>query len=329
MAGDREPQIIPVAEKEDGTTVSAGAVAKKAPVKKAGPGKAARTGTSVLKTAVKKTAVKRNAVKRTAAKKTPVKKASVKKSGALAAVKIAPARSAGARAAVRLGRRLAGIRAAAGELAKVLDDIEKAREALEGQFQHAADANLARARGALDMLIKAAEARPLLDARRLERDLALLVESSGDLKALESRGRKRDILAVDDFLGDVARRLELAVTGTAADNLKLLNDRLVEMEAMREKLRKAVRERFRSRLQLSRSVLGSLDGAAVRLAEERLARISRELEGALAIGKALPAGKLAGKPKDLYGIDGMVKQVARRLDRVQRLLAVKTEESDG
>lgn len=226
-------------------------------------------------------------------------------------------------------RRLAGIRAAAGELGKALDAMEKARESVEGHFGKTAAANLARARGALEALEKAAGAGPLLDVRRLERDLASLVEACGELRTRKGKGRKRDILAVDDILGDAARRLELAVAGAAAGNLKLLTERLVDMESMRQELQRTVNERFRSRLEQCRKVLGALEGAAARLPSRGLDSVARELEGAVALSRACHPGKLGGKADDLYLIDGFVKQAARRLDKVGAMLAVRTEDSDG
>jgi hypothetical protein len=225
-------------------------------------------------------------------------------------------------------RRLAGIRAAAGELGKVLGEMEKARDAVEGHFRKAAAADLARARGALETLAKAAGAGPLLDVRRLEKDLASLVEACGELRTRKSKGRKRDVLAVDDLLGTTARRLELAVAGAAAGNLRLLSERLVEMEALRHEMQAAVSERFRARLEACRKVLGSLEQAAPRLPVRGLESVARELDAAVALGRACHPGKLGGKPDDLYMIDGFVKQAARRLDKVAAILAVRTERSD-
>lgn len=264
-----------------------------------------------------------------ASKPAKVRKPAVISNATKAPVNARQAGSAAVRAARRTQRRLAGIRAAAVELGKALEDMESAREAIEGQFQKAAAANLTRARGALESLCRAAGEGPMVDVRRLERDLVSLVEACGQLRSRRTRGRKRDVLAVDDFLGEAARKLELSAAGAAAGNLQLLGERLVEMENLRTDLQKTVRERFSMRLEMSRAVLGSLETGAIRLNEVGLEAVSRELNGALAQSKVCQPGKLQGKLKDLYGIDGVSKQLARRLDKVSALLAVKKEGSDG
>lgn len=308
-AGDDEPVIAAMPEKD------AKAPAPRGPARKGSPGRG-------LKTRARKKAVKMPPAGKTtrgpAMKKTVPGKARAKK-----VPREAP------RAALRLERRLAGIRAASVELGRALDEVEKARGTIEDAFAKATEANTARAMGALDTLNKAASAGPLLDARRLERELANLLETGGELRAREAKGRKRDLLAVDDFLGRAAQRLELAATGIAAENLKMLSERLSEMQALRQKLQGAIQERFRARLELSRVVLGSLGGAAVRLDEEALEAVSARLEQALALGKAFPIAKLEGRPRDLYGIDNLMKQVSKRLERVKVLVAIRREESDG
>ena len=240
-----------------------------------------------------------------------------------------PAKGTPAKAALRLEKRLAGIRAASGELSKALEEVENARLAIEEAFDKATEANLARARGALETIGRVTAAGPLLDARRLERDLQALLARSEELAGLDAQGRKRDILAVDDFLGRAARRLELAVAGAAAENLKILSGRLAETQELRQKLKSAVKERFRTRVNASRATLGELATACARLDEKSLNDVSRELDRAVALGRSLPVGKLEGKPKDLYGIDGLVKQISRRLDRVRGIVAVRTEHTDG
>lgn len=266
------------------------------------------------------------------AKKAAPKAVSKKKKAPKAAVK-APAKTAPARkparAAPRPDRRLSGIRAAAGELSRALDAVEKARATLEESFARSAAGNLDRARGALETLRRLAEAAPLVDVRRLERELAVLVEDAADLREREGKGRKRDMLAVDDFLGNAAARLEMAVTPEAGAHLKLLSERLAGLDALRRGHQAAVNERFRARLESSRKVLGALPGSAGRLDDRALSACASELESAIGLCKAFPVGRLSGKPGDLYGIDGLVKRLDRRLARVQALLSHRKEPTDG
>ena len=256
------------------------------------------------------------------AKKRPAKKQAVK----------APAKGQtgkAVKAPPKPDKRLPGIRAAAGELSRALDAVEKARSAIEESFGRTAAGNLARAQGALHTLSRMAESVPLLDVRNLERELARLVEDVGDLKDGEGKGRKRDMLALDEFLGDAAARLELAVTPAARAPLKLLSERLPGLEAIRRKHQSAVHDRFLARLVSSRRTLSALSESCGRLDKRALGGVSRELESALGLCKTLPVGKLQGKPRDLYGIDCLVKQLDRRLARVQDLLADRKEQPDG
>ncbi len=319
-AADDEPVIAAMPEHDSG----ADAPTQLGHGEKGSPGRGlkatARTKAVMMPPAGKPT--KRPAKKRTAPGKARTKKIP----GKARAKKV---RGEAPRAALRLERRLAGIRAAAMELGRALDEVEKARATIEDAFAKATEANTARAMGALDTLNKAASAGPLLDTRRLERELATLLETGGELSSREAKGRKRDLLAVDDFLGRAAQRLELAATGTAAESLRMLSGRLTEMQALRQKLQGAVQERFRARLEVSRAVLGSLGGAAVRLDEEALEAVSSRLEQALAVNKAFPLARLEGRPRDLYGIDNLMKQVSKRLERVKELVAVRTEDPDG
>ena len=262
------------------------------------------------------------AVRKAVPAKKPVARA------AKAPVKVAPARIP-ARSASRPDRRLSGIRAAAGELSRALDAVEKARAILEESFARSAAGNLDRARGALETLHRLAEAAPLVDVRRLERELAILVEDAADLREREGKGRKRDLLAVDDFLGKAAARLEMAVSPAAGAHLKLLSERLEGLDALRRGHQAAVNERFRTRLESSRKVLGALPGSAGRLDDRALNAVVSELESAIGLCKAFPVGRLSGKPGDLYGIDGLVKRLDRRLSRVQALLSRRKEPSDG
>jgi hypothetical protein len=98
---------------------------------------------------------------------------------------------------------------------------------------------------------------------------------------------------------------------------------------MRQELQGAVNGRFRSRLEHCRKVLGSLEGAAPRLPARGLQMVARELDSAVALGRACHPGKLGGKADDLYLMDGFLKQAARRLEKVSAILAVRTEDSDG
>lgn len=241
----------------------------------------------------------------------------------------APAGRTAAKAPPRPDKRLFGIRAAAGELSRALDAIEKARAALEDGFGRAAAGNLARAQGALETLRRLSESAPLLDVRNLERELARLAESVAAIKEGDGGGRKRDMLAVDEFLGNAAARLELAVTPAAEAPLKLLSERLSGLESIRRKHQSAVHDRFRARLEGSRRVLAAVLESCGRLDSRALSGVARELETALGLCKTFPVGKLQGRPRDLYGIDGLVKQLDRRLSRVQDLLADRKERPDG
>jgi len=242
--------------------------------------------------------------------------------------KLTNARRTG-KAAPKPDKRLSGIRAAAGELSRALDALEKARSSLEEGFARAAAGNLARAQGALQTLGRMAESVPLLDVRNLERELARLAEDIVGINDGECKGRKRDMLAVDEFLGDAAARLELAVTPAARAPLKLLSERISGLETVRRKHQSAVHDRFRARLESSRRTITTLSGSCGRLDKRALGGVVRELESALALCKTFPVGKLQGKPRDLYGIDGLVKQLDRRLARVQDLLANRKEQPDG
>lgn len=231
--------------------------------------------------------------------------------------------------AERPDRRLAGIRAAAGELSKALDAVERARSSLEESFDRAASGNLTRAQGALGALRRLAESGPLLDARRLERELALLVEDAGRLRKGEGKGRKRDLLAVDEFLGDAAARLELASTSAAGTHLGQLAERLAGLETLRRSHQAAIAGRFRGRLDRSRKVLEAVPGSCARLDGRSLDGVARELQSAIGLCKAFSVGRLSGKPGDLYNLDGLVKRLDRRLSRVQALLGRKKEPSGG
>jgi len=276
-----------------------------------------------------KAAVKRAATPAVkAAPKAVPKKKKATKAAARAPPKATPAKRP-YKPVPRPDRRLSGIRAAAGELSRALDAVEKARATLEESFARSAAGNLDRARGALETLRRLAEAAPLVDVRRLERELAVLVEDAADLREREGKGRKRDMLAVDDFLGNAAARLEMAVTPEAGAHLKLLSERLAGLDALRRGHQAAVNERFRARLESSRKVLGALPGSAGRLDDRALNAIVSELESAIGLCKAYPVGRLSGKPGDLYGIDGLVKRLDRRLARVQALLARRKEPTDG
>jgi len=315
-AADRAPPVKKPAVKADARAPAARKPAVKADAK------AVPTKRQAAKAPSKVLSAKRPAVKATA-RPFPSKKPAPKAPAKARTVK----RSAGAPPAA--DKRLPGMRAAAGELSRALDAVEKARAALEETFSRAAAGNLARAQGALETLRRLASTGPLLDVRRLERELAVLVEDVGDLREREGKGRKRDLLAVDEFLGDAAARLEMAATPAAGSHLKLLSERLSGLEALRRSHQAAVNERFRARLVSSRKVLGTLPDSCVRLNERALGCVVRELESALALSKAFPVGKLQGKPGDLYGIDGLVKRLDRRMARVQALLARRKEPSDG
>ena len=269
-----------------------------------------------------------------------VKKPAVKKpakamkgpSGAAKPAPAAPSRAAKkgkAPAQPRPDRRLAGIRAAAGELSKALDSVEKARSSLEESLDRAASGNITRAQGALGALRRLSDAGPLLDVLRVERELALLVEDVGDLRRREGKGRKRDLLAVDEFLYDAASRLELASTSAAGTHLGLLSERLAGLETLRRSHQAAIAERFRQRLDRTRKVLEALPATCVRLDGKTLDGVSRELQSALGLCKAFPVGRLSGKPGDLYHIDGLIKRLDRRLSRVHSLLGRKKEPSGG
>ncbi len=229
----------------------------------------------------------------------------------------------------RSDRRLAGIRAAAAELSNAINDIETARSGLQEAFARAAAGNLSRAQGALGALRRLAESGPLLDVRRLERDLAVMVEDAGGLHQREGKGRKRDLLAVDEFLGDAAARLELAATSAAGPHLKLLSERLSGLEALRRSHQAAITGRFRARLDRTRRVLAAVPDQCVRLDGRALVNLSRELQSSLGLCKAFPVSRLSGKPGDLYGIDGLVKRLDRRMAHVRSLLGRRKEPSGG
>jgi len=226
-------------------------------------------------------------------------------------------------------RRLAGIRAAAAELSRALDALLAARAGLEQSFSRAASGSLARAQGALGALRKLAESGPLLDVRRLERELAVLAEDAGGLHRRKGRGRKRDLLAVDRFLGDAAARLELAATSAAGTHLGLLSERLAGLEALRRSHQAAITERFQARLDRARRVLSAVPESCARLDVRSLDGVARELQAAIGLCKAFPVGKLSGKPADLYGIDGLVKRLDRRMENIRTILSRRKEPSDG
>jgi len=234
-----------------------------------------------------------------------------------------------ARAAGGRNGRIAAIRASTTALRKALEEIERAREAVEGHFRKTAAANMSRSRQALETLGKAAVAGPMLDVRRLERDLASLVEACGEMKTRKGKGRKRDVLAVDDLLCDAARRLEGALADATAHNARLLSERLSGMEALRHELQGNVNSRFSSRLERCRNVLVLLDGSVPRLGTGALASVARELERTVALGGKCHPAKLGGKADDLYLIDGFLKQAARRLERVAAIMAVRSGDSKG
>jgi hypothetical protein len=241
----------------------------------------------------------------------------------------APTRKKPAGKAPGPDRRLAGIRAAAAELSRALDSILAARAGLEQSFSRAASGSLARAQGALGALRKLAESGPLLDVRRLERELAVLAEDAGGLHRRKGKGRKRDLLAVDRFLGDAAARLELAATSAAGTHLGLLSERLSGLEALRRSHQAAISERFQARLERARKVLSAVPEACARLDGRSLDVVARELQTAIGLCKACPVGKLSGKPADLYGIDGLVKRLDRRMEKIQSILSRRKEPSDG
>jgi len=213
---------------------------------------------------------------------------------------------------------------AAGHIQKSLDDIEKARQAIEGHFREAAESNLERAHDAVDILSKAARVGPLLDVRGLEKDMALLVDASGELRARKGKGRKRDVWAVDGLLGDAARRLEGAVAGATARNLGLLTERLTELGELRNELQGKVNERFRARLDSSRRVLALLVSKGAAIGPQGQEAVARELDEIAALGRKCHPGNLGGKLDDLYTIDRFVKQVARRLEKVAAIMAAGT-----
>ena len=219
------------------------------------------------------------------------------------------------------------IRLDAREVRKSLDAIERARHAIEGHFREAAESNLSRARDALGTLARAARDGPLLDVRRLEKDLALLVEASGELCGQKVRGRKRDMLAVDGLLGDAARRLEGAVAAATAHNLGLLSERLTDMEAMRRELQGKVNARFSARLDRARSVLAAVEKAGASLPAEGQKAVARELDTIRALGRKAHPGMLGGKAQDLYTIDRFLKQAARRLEKVAAIMDAGTKHS--
>jgi hypothetical protein len=197
------------------------------------------------------------------------------------------------------------------------------------QFRESASRNLGRARTALESLNKVARSSPLIDARRLERDVSELVGAWDALRTRGSAGRKRDILMLDEFFGKAATTLETAAASRAAEHLTLLQERVGEMQEVRGSIEKAVDERFQTRMNGSRQALSTLSEAAARMSEGSMDRISAELERALELGKAFAPGRLEGRPEDLYTIDGLLKQVARRMERIHDILSVKTEQSDG
>jgi len=228
----------------------------------------------------------------------------------------AAGRKAGKEGAGR-ARHLAAISDSAARLSTALDALEKARTALEDSFQRAAARNLSRAQAALGTLRRLAEAGPILDARRLERELSVLVDEAGDLADRNARGRKRDLLAVDRYLGDAAARLELAATPATGAHLELLSERLAGLESARHKHQAAIQGRFRSRLGNARKVLGSLPAACAGLDGRALERVFRELEPAVKLCRAVRVEKLQGRSGDLYDIDGLAKRLERRLSRVR------------
>jgi hypothetical protein len=270
-----------------------------------------KAATPVAKTAVMAVQTKRH--RRKAAVKAPAK--------------ARPGRTG--RAPPKPDRRIAGIRAAVGELSRALDPVEKARATLEESFARAAAGNIARAQGALETLRRLSDSAPLLDVRNLERTLGRLAEGVDDLKDIEGKARKRYLLAVDRFLDYAAARLELAVTPAAGAPIKLLSERLATMEALRARHQSAVQDRFRARLDNSRRVLAAVAESSDHLDRKALGDVARELESALCLSKAFAVGKLQGKPRDLYSIDGFVKRLDRRMARVQALMARKKEPSDG
>jgi hypothetical protein len=233
------------------------------------------------------------------------------------------------RAAGGRNGRIAAIRASTIALRKALEEMERAREAVEGHFRKTAAANMTRSRQALETLGKAAVAGPLLDVRRLERDLASLVEACGEMKTRKGQGRKRDVLAVDDLLRDAARRLEGAVADATAHNVRLLLERLSDIEAIRHELQGKVNSRFSSRLERCKNVLVLLDGSAPRLGTGALASVARELDRTVALGRKCHPAKLGGNADDLYLIDGFLKQAARRLERVAAIMAVRSADPKG
>jgi len=302
-----EPLVTPVPE---GAVKKPAAPAKKAPAK-----------APARKTIVKKPAVAAKAsVAKPAPKRPPVKKAPVKKAPSKKAHAKKPQPSKEDRDRLRAVRRLAGIRAAAGEIARRLNDIDRARTALGDGLRKSAEGDLTRVKNVMDNLTRMVETSPLIDPRRLEKDLTMLTEKCGTLKEREAKGRKRDLLAVDDFIGEAALRLEKVVTSAAAANLKLLQVRLMELEAVRENLRSTVDTRFRTRVDTSRNVLKSLEEAAGKLGGGALGKVSGELDKVLSLLKAIPIEKLEGRRKDLFRLDYLIKQTNKRMGAVMEIL---------
>jgi hypothetical protein len=170
------------------------------------------------------------------------------------------------------------------------------------------------------MLTRTVESVPLIDPRRLEKDLAVLTERCGVLKEREAKGRKRDLFAVDDFIGKAAQRLERVVTSAAAANLKLLSERIGQLEAARNNIMSAVDTRFRTRLEKSKLILTTVQAAAMKLPAEGLGKVSTELDKVVSLLKAIPVEKLEGRKKDLFRLDYLIKQTAKRLGAVSELV---------
>lgn len=302
---ESEPLVKPVPE---------GAPKKEAPPKKAAP-KAAPNKPPVRKPAVSA----KPAVAKPAPKKPPVKVSPEKKPAKKAPAK-KPQPSKEERVKLRAVKRLAGIRAAAGEIARRLDDIDKARTALGDGLRKSAEGDITRVKNVVDNLARMVMSAPLIDPNRLEKDLAMLTEKASVLKEREAKGRKRDLLAVDDFLGEAALRLEKVVSSAAAANLKLLQVRLADLEAVRESLRSTVDNRFKTRVDTSRHVLLALEEATGKMGGAVLGKVSEELDEVVSILKAIPVEKLEGRRKDLFRLDFLIKKTNKRMGDVMDII---------